>query len=227
MIKKNIKLCAAILCAAISLPVAAQVGEMRSNFAIGINGGANFSSVSFSPTIKQKNLSALTGGFTARYITEKYFAMICGIQLEVNYSQRGWNEVIEENTDTYSRNMNYLEIPFLAHLAFGKDNGVQFFLNMGPQIAFLLNEKENKSESFSPISRTSKQYNKMVDNKFDYGIAGGGGLELKTKAGNFLVEGRYYFALSDFYKTTKKDYFSRAAHSVLSAKVTYLFDITK
>ncbi|MBP1615757.1 MAG: putative conserved exported protein [Bacteroidetes bacterium] len=205
----------------------AQIGEMRTNFAIGINGGTNFSSVSFSPSIKQTSLSAFTGGLTARYITEKYFAMICGIQLELNYSQRGWNEVIEENTDTYSRNMNYLEIPFLAHLAFGKDHGAQFFLNLGPQIAFLLNEKENKSESFSPISRTSEQYGKMAENKFDYGIAGGGGLELKTKAGNFLVEGRYYFALSDFYKTTKKDYFSRAAHSVLSARVTYLFDITK
>ncbi|WP_071146493.1 porin family protein [Bacteroides ihuae] len=227
MIKKNIKRCAAILCVAISLPIAAQVGEMRSNFSVGINGGANFSSVSFSPSIKQKNLSAFTGGLTARYITEKYFAMICGIQVELNYSQRGWEEVIEENTDTYSRNMNYLEIPFLAHLAFGKDNGVQFFLNLGPQFAFLLNEKENKSDSFSPISRTSKQYGKMAENKFDYGITGGGGLELKTKAGNFLVEGRYYFALSDFYKTTKKDYFSRAAHSILSARVTYLFDITK
>ncbi|MFW9623406.1 MAG: PorT family protein, partial [Bacteroides graminisolvens] len=45
--------------------------------------------------------------------------------------------------------------------------------------------------------------------------------------GNFLVEGRYYYALSDFYKTTKKDDFSRAAHSILSARITYLFDLSK
>ena len=30
----------------------------------------------------------------------------------------------------------------------------------------------------------------------------------QKKAGSFIVEGRYYFALSDFYSTTKKDYFA-------------------
>ena len=64
-------------------------------------------------------------------------------------------------------------------------------------------------------------------NKFDYGITGGAGLELRTKAGNFLVEGRYYYALSDFYKSTKKDYFSRSAHGTIVAKITYLFDLKK
>ena len=48
-----------------------------------------------------------------------------------------------------------------------------------------------------------------------------------TKAGNFLVEGRYYYALSDFYKSTKKDYFSRSAHGTIVAKITYLFDLKK
>ena len=47
------------------------------------------------------------------------------------------------------------------------------------------------------------------------------------KAGSFIVEGRYYFALSDFYKTTKKDYFARAAHGTISIKLTYLFDLKK
>jgi len=60
-----------------------------------------------------------------------------------------------------------------------------------------------------------------------YGITGGAGLELRTKAGNFLVEGRYYYALSDFYKSTKKDYFSRSAHGTIVAKITYLFDLKK
>ena len=65
-------------------------------------------------------------------------------------------------------------------------------------------------------------------NKFDYGIAGGGGVELRTKkAGSFLLEGRYYFALSDFYSTTKKDYFARAAHGTITVKLTYLFDLKK
>lgn len=227
MIKKFLKTGIVLTFAAVSLPALAQIGELRNNIAVGVNGGMNFSNVSFTPKIKQKTTNGMTGGLTVRYISEKYFAMICGLQMELNYSQRGWTELIEENTDTYSREMNYLEIPFLAHLAFGKERGGQFFINAGPQIGILLNEKEKKSADFSPISRTSYQYGKMADNKFDYGIVGGAGVEIRTGVGNFLVEGRYYYALSDFYKTTKKDDFSRAAHSILSARITYLFDLSK
>ena len=82
----------AILLAGITLPAKAQIGEQRHNFAIGINGGANYSTVSFQPTIKQNGLLGITGGVTARYISEKYSAMICGAQLELNFSQRGWDE---------------------------------------------------------------------------------------------------------------------------------------
>ena len=35
-----------------ALPAAAQLGEERHNFAVGINGGLNMSSVSFNPKIK-------------------------------------------------------------------------------------------------------------------------------------------------------------------------------
>lgn len=230
MIRLQSKIIISILLVLFSLPAMAQVGEMRSNFAVGVNGGININSVSFTPTIKQGSLMGITGGLTARYISEKYFAMICGIQMELNYSQHGWKEKYEESTDSYSRTMDYIEIPLLAHLAFGRDRGMQFFLNLGPQIGFLLNETEKyeyTGEEWDPNTRVKEQYGKMAENKFDYGIVGGAGVELRTKAGNFLVEGRYYFALSDFYGNAKKDYFSRSAHSTIQAKVTYLFDISK
>lgn len=230
---KSILLGTALL-AGIVLPANAQIGEQRHNFAIGINGGANYSTVSFQPTIKQNGLLGITGGVTARYISEKYFAMICGAQLELNFSQRGWDEKFDpeqgfSSEDSYVRTLNYLEVPFLAHLAFGKDRGAQFFINLGPQIGFLLSENEKREGSWKTANRApNEQYGKRIENKFDYGIAGGGGLEIRTKrAGNFLLEGRYYFGLADFYKTRKKDDFSRAAHNTISIKLTYLFDITK
>ncbi|KAA6308769.1 hypothetical protein EZS27_039625, partial [termite gut metagenome] len=165
----------------------------------------------------------------ARFISEKYFAMICGVQMELNYSERGWKEQIEDETgDTYNRNMNYVEIPFLAHLAFGNDNGVQFFLHLGPQASLLLSEQENKSSSWHPEQRRiNEQYDKPADNTFDYGLAFGAGLEVKTKAGNFLIEGRYYYGLADFYNNSKRGYFGRSAHTVISGKITYLFDLKK
>lgn len=227
---KTLRIVISVFFALTALSAMAQVGEMRNNFSIGVNGGVNINSVSFDPSIKQGSLSGITGGITARYISEKYFAMICGIQAELNYSQHGWKEVYEESTDSYSRTMNYVELPLLAHLAFGRDRGVQFFLNLGPQVGFLLSESEKyeyTSETWEPKGGVKDQYGKMADNKFDYGIVGGAGFELRTKAGNFLVEGRYYFALSDFYKNSKKDYFSRSAHTAIQAKISYLFDISK
>lgn len=208
----------------------AQIGEQRHNFAFGVNGGMTFSKVNFNPTIRQNSLSGITGGVTARYISERYFKMICGAQLEVNFSQYGWSEYYEDYPDLkYSRKMNYVEIPFLAHLAFGKERGMQIFIHAGPQIAFFLNDKKTQSGDWDGNNNniTAKQHDMDIQNKFDYGITGGLGMELRTKAGNFLVEGRYYYALSDFYKTTKRDYFSRAANGVITAKVTYLFDLKK
>ena len=217
-----------------ALPAAAQLGEERHNFAVGINGGLNMSSVSFNPKIKLNTLNTMSMGVTMRYMSEKYFKMMCGVQMEINYSQRGWDEKIEDDSgNSYSRTMNYLEIPFMAHLAFGKDRGLQFFIHAGPQIGFLLGDSEKidgdwdgtVADSYTNI--TVEQHGKAIDNKFDYGIAGGAGIELRTKAGNFIVEGRYYYALSDFYGSTKKDFFSRSAHGVITAKVTYLFDLKK
>lgn len=237
-------LIAALLLVGLALPATAQIGEPRSNLSVGINGGVNLNSASFTPTIKQNTLMGITGGLTGRYISEKYFAMICGAQVELNFSQRGWDELFEivsfddngnevttkDPSRSYTRKMTYVDIPFLAHLAFGRDRGLQFFIHAGPQISFLISESETiEGIDMNNLTNTQKAvYGVKIQNKFDYGIAGGGGVELRTKkAGNFLVEGRYYFALSDFYSTTKKDYFARAAHGTITIKLTYLFDLKK
>lgn len=240
MIKIKPFLIATLLLTGFAFPASAQIGEARSNLSVGVNGGVNLNSVSFTPSIKQNSLMGITGGLTARYISEKYFAMICGAQVELNVSQRGWDqlfeipgengEMVKDPTQIYTRKMTYIDIPFLAHLAFGRDRGLQFFVHAGPQISFLIGESETISGvDMDQLSNTQKfVYGVKIQNKFDYGIAGGGGVELRTKkAGSFIVEGRYYFALSDFYSTTKKDDFARAAHGTITIKLTYLFDLKK
>ena len=228
------KILLAALACLFTLPMMAQLGEERHNFAIGINTGMNMTKVDLSPRVKQKSHNGMSFGVTARYMSEKYFKMMCGIQAEINYTQRGWKENIEDGTDnTYSRTMNYVEVPLLAHLAFGKDaldKGMKFFVNMGPQVAYFISEKEKMSDNWDPSHRpngVNQQYGKMVENKFDYGILGGMGLELSTKVGHFLLEGRYYYGLSDFWGSSKKDEFGRSGHSYMGVKLTYLFDITK
>ena len=136
------KIILSVLACLLALPMMAQLGEERRNLAVGVNLGMNMTKVDFSPRFKLNSHNGMAFGLTARYMSEKYFKMMCGIQAEINYTQRGWKENIEDNTgDTYSRTMNYVEVPLLAHLAFGKDaldKGVKFFVNMGPQVAFFL-----------------------------------------------------------------------------------------
>jgi hypothetical protein len=234
MMNKRLRAAILAMVCFLSLPAAAQLGEERHNLAIGVNGGVNMASVSFSPQIKQKTLNGTVGGLTIRYMSEKYFKMMCGLQMEINYSQRGWNENIEDGSgNTYSRTMNYIEVPLMAHLAFGKDShnrGLKFFVNLGPEISYFIGDTEEMSDNWDTSARpngVTGQYGKEVENKMDYGITAGGGFELSTGIGHFLVEGRYYLGLSDFYKSTKKDYFGRSAHQLIGIKAAYLFDITK
>ena len=216
------------------MPAMAQLGEVRNNLALGVNVGMNMNKADFTPQIKQNSHNGMSFGVVARYMSEKYFSMMCGIQAELNYTQRGWKENIEDGSgDTYSRTMTYVEIPLLAHLAFGKDaldKGMKFFVNAGPQIGFFLSEKEKMSDDWNPSYRPNgivQQYGKMVENKFDYGILGGLGVELSTKYGHFILEGRYYYGLADFWGSTKKDEFGRSGHTYMGVRLAYLFDMIK
>ena len=86
----------ALLAGTCALPASAQIGEQRHNLSVGINDGINLNSVSFSPRVRQSNLMGINGGLTARYISEKYFSMICGAQIELNFSQHGWDEFYQD-----------------------------------------------------------------------------------------------------------------------------------
>ena len=213
----------------------AQIGERRRDIAVGLSGGYALNKISFDPTIKQAFHGGTSFGFTARYMCEKYFAALCGIQAEVNYTQLGWKELIETSDDTYERMMNYVQVPILMHMGFGKERGgVKGYLVLGPQLAYCLGESETRGGEWSnyTLSRRPngiiRQYDMPVEKKFEYGLTGGLGMEVSTRNGHhFLLEGRYYFSLSDIYHNSKKDPFGRSANGAILARLSYLFDLLK
>lgn len=215
--------------------VHAQVGEHRNDLAIGVNFGYTINKVTFSPLIKQKWKDNPSGGLTIRYTCEKYFSCLCALQVELNYANLGWEELIETSSDTYVRNMHYIQFPMLARLGWGyEEKGAMFYFLAGPQFGYCIGEQEIKGGAFDESTLDKRpggiieQYGKMNDNAIDYGITAGLGLEINTrKAGHFMIEGRYYFALGDIYSNGKRDPFSRSANGTIVAKLTYLFDIMK
>ena len=204
----------------------AQIEQPRRILEIGATGGMNMSELDIQPQMRQTSLNGINSGVFVRYTSEKYFSMICAAQHEFNFSQRGWEEEFDDDVAfTYSRKLNYLEIPFMAHLAWGKEErGLQFFVNLGPQFGILLSESEEYGGGLDPSLRPESIrpiYGKEAEKRFDYGIAGGAGLELKTKIGNFFVEGRYYYGLSDIFGNSKIDNFGRSAHKTITVKLGY------
>ena len=204
----------------------AQVESPRSSLEVGVAGGMNLSRMELQPSIRQGFRQGINGGISARYTSEKYFSMICAAQIEVNFAQRGMIEDFDDGTSNYySRLTNYIEVPFFAHLSWGKEKrGLQFFLNLGPQFGFFLNESEKYKGDWKPENRPSSirpLYGKTIENKFEYGIAGGLGLEYKSSIGNFFVEGRYFYGLSDIFHNSKTDDFGRSANTTISVRIGY------
>lgn len=206
--------------------ICAQVEEPRSMLDIGVAGGVNINRMEIQPIIRQFFHPGFNGGLNIRYTSERYFKMICAAQIEVNFVQRGLKEDFDDKSkNSYMRTLNYIEIPFFAHLAFGKERrGFQFYLNLGPQIGYMLGSNEKYIGEWSIIHRPlsiQPIYGKPVDNKFEYGIAGGLGVEYKSKIGNFFIEGRYYYGLSDIFHNSKSDDFARSANTSIYARLGY------
>lgn len=200
---------------------------------LGAGGGVMSRSVDFMPRIPQLLNTGIFGGIAVKYISEKYLGLVG----EVNFAQRGWEEEYDPSTDfSYIRTLNYIEIPIMTHIYFG--NKTRFIINAGPQISMLLGDKEEMSNALAddvatrqaadPDAPIGVQYGHTDEmRRIDYGLIGGVGMELKTAIGDIDLEGRYYFGLGDVFNSRRSDnaYFSRSAHRLIEAKLTYYLKI--
>lgn len=227
------------------LCIHAQIGQHRNDLSVGINGGYTSTNIRFTPTIPQKRLGAITGGLSVRYVCEKYFSTIASVYGELNYGTMGWNEDIKTTTDEpvinsvtgkaeqYSRSIHYIQMPLFAHLAWGREHkGINFFVQAGPQFGCYLSESTSQNFQLANANLTDRTNKTMaqdtmkVENKFDYGIAAGAGLEYSNPhLGHILLEARYYYGLGNIYGDSKRDFFGSSNFGSIAVKLTYLFDI--
>lgn len=233
----------------------AQVGEHRSEVTVGVGAGVAMNTVSFMPTVNQKMKMGKTGGVMIRYKSEKYFSTICSVLAEVNYTELGWKEDILSPTDmpvpvdpldaskgfqSYERNIRYIQVPLMAHLAWGKESkGFNFFFNAGPQFGYAISESsvanlayktdDNGNRVVTSAGRVSgivAQYDMPVENKFDYGITAGLGIEVSIKHfGRLQLAARYYYGLGNIYGDSKRDYFGTSSNQTITVKFGYLVDL--
>ena len=175
-------------------------------WSIGLKGGATITSVTTSnrryvnttDRLRASPIQGYTGGLALQYLTEKNF----GLQTEVNYVQKGWKEELfdsligERNPDRfYQVNLNYVEVPIMAHGYFGKRN-LRLFLNLGLSFSYLLSYDTERSLPDITDEESDLIYQEIYQNKFDIGMRGGGGFEVVTSVGMFQLESDFTWGLN-------------------------------
>jgi len=168
--------------------------------------------INFSPAIPQGFLMGFNGGIVFRYIAEKNV----GIQAELNFSQRGWTE----SSGLYSRQLNYIELPFMTHIYVGRKN--RFFFNLGPKISYLISERVILN---STVGSVDAQHVTSVEHPFDYGLCTGLGMLFNINGKIIQLDTRANYSLSNIFADTKRDVFSSSNNLNLSVNLAWLFQL--
>lgn len=196
---------------------------------LGARGGVTLSTVMFKPAITGTLGMGYTGGITFRYSEENHFGLIA----EVNLVQRGWAEKFEDLPYSYQRTLNYVEVPIMSHIYFGRRG--KFFINAGPEIAYYLGDHiksnfdyENTEglEGFHDKNRRTEQLTMHVNHKLDFGIVAGLGGEFSINRKNSVsLEARVYYGIGNVMPSGRQDTFSLSNQLSFSVTAGYWFRI--
>lgn len=194
---------------------------------IGAKGGITESQVRFYPNIPQEFLMGNTGGLFFRMISEPHI----GIQVEVNYIQKGWQEkpLISDPTKSYFHQLDYIDIPVMTHVNFGK-KAFRIILNLGPSISFLMSDEQGLKPSGtipSDSEEAQEYWGKPIDTKMDFLFVVGIGMEYHLKGGSaFSLESRVYYSLPNLFDPDNYSYKSSQNNGV-QVTMAYLFQLNR
>ena len=184
----------------------------RSEIFIGTSQGVTVSQLMFVPSVRQDFLIAYNGGISFRYVNERGR----GLQIEINYSQRGWRE----RDDLYARRLDYIELPFLAHISTG-GNRASAFLTVGPKVSFLLQEQTLFDNTTAGENRR-EQHTTPASNRLDYGLTAGTGLEFAVSRQLFSLEVRASYSFNSVFPTGNRHAFDFANNMNLAINLGWM-----
>jgi len=196
--------------------------------AIGIKQGLTFSTLAvdnirsdlFDVDIDQVSKKGYTGGIMFRHFLQPHL----GLQIELNFVQKGWSEEIDK--DIFLRTtLNYIELPFLTNIYLGKRK-TKYFFNLGPNLGYLISSSEG---SFNPALEENIKYRISQDepNKVSVGLITGFGINRSTPFGQFQFDFYFNLGFSNIFEMTRDDLPENSATQVLGLSMAYLWDLSK
>lgn len=218
--------CSSVLATLVSIALSAHgQAHYDSRIYVGGHAGVNLSRVQFTPSVSQGFNPGANVGLNFRYIEEKHFGLI----VEANWEQRGWKESFKDLPYSYSRTVNYIQIPFLAHIYFGTRG--KFFINAGPSLSFMVGESTKSNFDFANAATMSDfknriwyQYLEPVKQKVDYGISAGIGGEFGiTPQHSVYLDARLYYGLGNMLKSGRTENIRGSNSLSISVSAGYWF----
>ena len=181
---------------------------------LGFTAGYGMASSRLDPKQEMKAIwGSYTAGLTWRYYGQQRFVGGFGIDLE--FLQKGFSlatnaSMVEEKKDYryYTRNVNSIVLPIVwqPHFYLFR-NHVRVYLEAAATFSYHLSSTyENEGAKASGAADWKGDYSFKLprDNRWGYGLAGGGGIALLIRRFEINVRARYYFGLSDIVRNRNK-----------------------
>jgi hypothetical protein len=155
---------------------------------VGFKGAQGFNSVSALPTFDKKALKTFNPGILYRYEHKQYAAL----QVETNYINKGYIKEIDTTlmTPETTYRITSFELPLMVQ-GFVRFGMFRPYLTGGVIVGYILDRS---------VQVTGEESQKYVydeyDRKFEYGIAGGGGLGIQIYRFEIQAECRYHYNFS-------------------------------
>jgi hypothetical protein len=193
----------------------------RAQFRFSIQGGLNVTTQIAknynADFAKNEFLFGFNAGPSIDYKWGRYFSLHSGLILE-NKGTRGHVEAFGRSADVVNR-LLYLDVPLLARGNFRAGNMI-IFVEAGPYAGYGLTGKARIETADTSKTWDIKWGADPQDDfkRFDYGVAGGAGLEWK----HFSLEGCFAYGLANIYAVSQTGYVIE--QRAFSVRIGFLFN---
>lgn len=208
----------AILTLAFALAVAV-TAESSAQHTIAVTGGTGYATARPYPAQEMRPIwGTYQAGFSWRYYSLPRFVGCIGLDVELlqrGYSFAPYPHLYEHKKDYkyYTRKLNSIMVPLVwqPHFYLFKKH-LRVYLEAAPTFSFNFASKFTNEETRNPYATlpgpTSGKYEFRPerDNRFSYGLCGGGGFDLIFGQVEVGVRARYDFGYSDILRNRNKYY---------------------
>ena len=214
MIMKSTSVKTAIAAAVLTLVLMLTgTGRAAAQHTLGVVGGWGMTTARLYPAQEMRaGWGVMSGGLSWRYYSAPRF--VGGVGVDLEYLQKGFSYAPDsyrhdEDKDYhyYTRRYNSLSLPvvwqphvylFRNRLRVYLEAALNFELNINATYRYELHDGTVQAGQYTMKT--------VRDNRFGYGLAGGGGIDVLVGRFELGVRARYYFGLSDVMRNRNKYY---------------------